>query len=156
MCSLWLFFSCLALLNSTELLYSSMVFFNFPWLFAKLFSCVFVHIQYVCSPVLRVSICWDYPKYLDKTVFFEMNNNSFRRYLNRIRRLFFVLSGFTKRFDFNLVKKCHCFFLIALRFFMLAYHISNITYLGLNPRFSALSIISRKWSFLVLLSSSML
>jgi len=33
------------------------------------------------------------------------------------RGIFFVLSGFSKRFDFNLVKKCHCFFLIALRFF---------------------------------------
>ena len=60
------------------------------------------------------------------------------------RSIFLILSGFTRKFDFNIVKKYHCFSVIALLFFTFAYHVSKMINLGLNPHFLALSRILKE------------
>ncbi len=54
-----------------------MIFFDFPGLNTHIFSFLFIHIKHICSPVLCVFVFGNYPKYLCKTVFFEMYYSSF-------------------------------------------------------------------------------
>ena len=108
-----------------------------------LLSLIHSYPAHLCS-VLHVFVFGNYPKHFNKINFFEIDLNSCRRYINCFERHIFRIIGIYERFDFNRVKKCHCFFLMALRFSTLAYHISNIANFGLNPRSLALSSISRK------------
>src|ERR1700690_3483264 len=90
MCLLRLLSSCLTLLYSTELFYSSMIFFDFPGLNTHIFSFLFIHIKHICSPVLCVFVFGNYPKYLCKTVFFEMYYSSLMWNLNCLKRDIFL------------------------------------------------------------------
>lgn len=125
MCSLDTFSSCLTSFDSTKLFYCSMILFNFPCFLCQVFPFFFLHIQYICSPVIRVSVLGNYPKYLDKAIFFKSTIIPSGGIVNNSIATLPVLSGLTNLFFFNLVNQCHPFFLISLRFFMLEYHVSR-------------------------------
>ena len=119
--SLRLLLPCLTLFHTTELFYSSI----FQDLLARSslsdssISSTFVA-QYCVSSFLETI-----RNTLTKPYFLILTTIPSGGISIVSRVIFFVLSGLTKRFDFNRVKKCHCFFLIALRFSTLAYHMST-------------------------------
>ena len=115
MCSPWLFLPCMTLFHTQNgfiLLWYSSIFQDV----LAMFSLWFIHIQHICAQYCMSSFLETIRNILTKSNFLRWTTIPLGSVSIVSRCIFLVLSGFTERFDFNRVKKCHCFFLIALRF----------------------------------------
>ena len=103
--SLRFFLSCLTLFHTTELFYSSMIFFNFLGLVGRVFSLLFIHIQHICAQYCMSSFLETIRNTSTKSIFLRLTSIPVGGISIVSRGIFFVLSGFTNDLISIVLKK---------------------------------------------------